>query len=396
MFKPTNSSALTQPHGINVSASNYGKAVRLIYGICQATPDLVWYNDWQRSHHPSNQVLQAVIGQHGEKGKLSKKGGQTYYSAAIDLLLGHAPLRGVLSAWYNNQKLAVLQSSSSGVISGGAFTFTPRGGASHTTFIGTIPSVGPYQITVPNFVSDENDVKANGVKLQPATPTPGAGQYTVTTGGLYTFNVAQAGDSVHINYRETNAGAPVTLVSIFAVTLAETFSASFDDFGAPGAVTVYGTWDRPLWNATFGVPGRVDAGAFRARDPYTWWWDGVNPTVNVPAALEGMPVTVYYGVPAIFKSDGSFYSSTLTPLEVLNLEFEQEFASGAEYTNHPDQQIKQSWVCGLGSTRFDLGTANAIPQLNLETIGTFTQWPNGDADVADIVADIVASGPVLV
>ena len=80
---------------------------------------------------------------------------------------------------------------------------------------------------------------------------------------------------------------------------------------------------------------------------------------------------------------------------MLNLEFEQAMGSGAEYANHPEQQVVQSWCAGLGSTQFDLSMANAMPNLNLETIGAFTQWPNGDADVADIVADIVASGPVI-
>lgn len=396
MFKPTNSSALTQPHGINVTQSNYGKAVRLPYGLCQVTPDLVWYNDWKKTSSPTNPRLAAITGGTGGK-KAGKKSNATYYSAAVDLLLGHAPTRGILSAWFNNQKLAVRQASVTGMISSGAFTFTPTGGDSGGKFVGTIPSTGPYTIDLSaDFISDQNNVTANGRRLASATGVPGAGQYVVSSVGLYTFNVAQAGDAVVIKYRKTVTGVAGTLVAIFAVALSETFSATFDDFGAPGSVSVGGTWERPLWNATFGVPGRVDAGAFHARDPYTWSWDGVNPTIYVPADLEGMVVTVYYGTPVILKSDGTVYSTTLTPLQVLNLEFEQEFASGAEYALHTDQQIEMTWVSGLGSTRFDLGTSNAMPQLNLETIGAFTQWPNGDADVADIIADVIASGPVLV
>src|SRR5215813_6854727 len=125
MFKGgTTSGALTKPNGINVTSSSYGKAVKLPYGLVQIAPDLVWYNDWQSSGHPSNANLSQVLGASGKK-KTSKKSNIKYYSAAVDLLLGHAPIRGVLSAWYNNLKLAVNIASASGLVSSGAFTFTP-------------------------------------------------------------------------------------------------------------------------------------------------------------------------------------------------------------------------------------------------------------------------------
>lgn len=419
MFKATNTSALTSPYGINVSSSAYGKAVRLLYGLCQAKPDLVWYNDWSggpngnkgKGKNKNSAALEVVTGASvGKKG--GKKTGQSYF-AAVDLLLGHAPVLGVLSAWYNNQKFGVVQCSASGLVSGGAFSFTPVATNGIGTYAGTVPSSGPYVITVPNFVADTgglvetaggggivitgaSGVVVGGKHLNAVVSSPGAGQYSVDTSGDYTFNVAQAGQAVSINYFQSNSGSASTLVAIYAATVAETFSETFNDFGAPGSVTVYGTWQRPLWNAAFAVPGRIDAGAYRARDPYTWWWDGSTAKAYFPAALEGLPVTVYYGVPAIFKSDGSFYSDTITPLELMNLEFEPAFGSGSEYANHTDQQVAMSFCVGLGSGSLDLGVANSVPNLNLETIGAFTQWPNGDADVADIVADIVASGPVLV
>lgn len=389
--------SLTKPNGINVTSSAYGKVPKLPYGLVQIAPDLVWYNDWQSSGHPSNANLSQVLGASGKK-KTSKKSGIKYYSAAVDLLLGHAPIRGVLSAWYNNLKLAVNISSASGFVSSGAFTFTPSGGASEVVVSATVSSP-PYQVTEPNFVADRRVRDATLgdnfylTRSDPGLP-PGPNQYTVTSGGLYTFNSSQSGHSLRITYFQTVAGVAATLAGILAVVLHEDFTQTFNDYGGPGSVTIFGTWHRPLWNASFAVPGRIDSGAFRARDPYTWWWDNVNPTVHFPLALNGKPVTVYYGTPVIFKSDGTFFSNSFTPLALLNLEFEQEFASGAEYGSHTDQQIQQDWCAGVGSTRFDLSIANAMPNLNLETIGAFTQWPNGDADVADVIADIVASGPV--
>jgi hypothetical protein len=391
-----NTGSMTKPHGINVSSSVYGKAVKLVYGMTQVSPDLIWYNDWKSASHPSNSNLAAVTGTGGGKKKVTKKAGVKYYSAALNLLLGHAPMRGVMSIWFNNQKFAVVPCSASGFISGGAFSFTPVAGNSKVTITGTVPASGPYTVTAPNFVSDLNLVKVAGKFRQPAVSPPGIGQYSVTTGGVYEFNLADAGLAYSITYRKLTSGSAATLAGVYACTIAENFSETFNDYGGTGSVTAYGTWDRPLWNSSFPVPGRVDAGAYTARDPYSFSWDGVSNSVSFPSALNGYPVTVYYGVPAIYKSDGTFFSSTLTPMALLNLEFEQVMGSGSEYSHHPDQQIVQSWASGIGSIQFDLGPGNAMANMNMETIGAFTQHPNGDCDVRDIIADIIYSGPVLV
>ncbi len=394
-----NSAGMTKPHGINISSSAYGRAVKLLYGLCQAAPDLVWYNDWRSSDHPSNANLASVLGAGGKK-KTTKKGGIKYYSAAVDLLLGHAPVRGVFTAWYNNLKLAVVIGSASGVISGGQFSFTPTGGASETV-VDAFPTGPSFLFTAPNFVADRRVRDAtlgDNFYLQRSDPAfaPGPNQYTVTSGGLYTFNATQGGHHLRVTYFKTVSGSAATLAGLLAATIHEDFGpVTFNDYGGPGSITEWGTWERPLWNAGFPVPGRIDAGAYRARDPYTWWGDGSTPTANFPAALNGQRVTVYYGTPIIFKSDGTFFSNAFTPLGLLNLEFEQAFAGGSQYGAHTDQQIVQEWCAGVGSLRFDLSMANAMPNLNLEVIGAFTQWPNGDADVADVIADIVASGPVL-
>lgn len=400
MQKPSSTANQTKPHGPNVGQAIQGATVPWIVGTTQSKAMLAWYNNWKASKDPTNAPLWMVVGSGsgaGKKGgKASKKGDAQYYSANIDLILGLAPIRKVLSIWYNNQLLSVRRASASGVITGGQFTLVPSGGNSDTTITGTVPASGPYEITAPGFISDTNTVLVNGVQLSPVVDTPGAGQYSVNNTGLYTFNVAQAGQSYSIEYRKTVTGTAGTLAGIIGATVAEAYSATFDDFGGPGEVTYTGTWDVPLWNARWAVPGRVDAGAYRARDPYSWWWDGVNPTLYFSAALEGKPVTVYYGVPVIYKSDGTPANTTDTPLQLLNLEVEQAFASGAEYTDYPQQQIVQEWVAGLGSVSFDFGPGDAMPNMNLETVGMFALWPNGDCDVVDALVDIVMSGPVLV
>lgn len=397
MFKQTNTSALTKPTGPNIGQSAYGKTIKLVYGLALVSPDLVWLNGWGAGDKPSNGNLAQVLGASGKK-KTTKKSGTQYYFAATDCVLGHAPIAGVLSAYYNNLKLAVRISSESGVVSGGAFSFTPSGGASEEVISATVS--GPsFQFTASNFVADrrvhDDTLGSYLTRSDPSLP-PGPNEYTVTSGGLYTFNATQGGHALKIDYFHTVGGTTATLAGILAVSVHENFTQTFNDFGGPGSVTVFGTWERPLWNERFPVPGRIDAGAYTARRPYSWNWNGSSPTVNVPAALNGFPITVYYGTPVIFKSDGTFFSDTLTPLALLNLQFEEIFASGTEYgTKYAAQQIQQNWVAGVGSPKFDLSVANAMPNMNLETIGAFTQWPSGDADVQDVITDLVSSGPVL-
>lgn len=386
--------------GVQINNSAYGKAVRLIYGLTNTGPDLIWYNGWGSSDAPVNPRIGVITGVGEQSKKEDKKSNVRYYSCAVDFLLGHAPILGILNVWYLNHKLTVLHSSASGVINNGQYSFTPIGGDSKVEYRPEIPRSAPYQIQVEGFVANF-DVKLASTKIlfQEAAPdtVPGPYQYTVTNSGLYTFNQVDSGKQVIIRYYKQNiSGSPGLLAGIYAAVIHEDFTATFTDFGNPNAVTQHGTWQRPLWHAAFAEPGNISAGAFRARDPYTWWWDGHTPTAYFPQDLNGKRCTVYYGVPMIHKSDGTFYTSSETPLQLLNLEFERILGTGSEYTYYPDQQVKQSWVSGLGSLLFDLGMSNAIPNLNFECIGAFTQWPNGDCDVADVIKDIAFSGPILV
>jgi len=77
-----------------------------------------------------------------------------------------------------------------------------------------IPSATPYTVTPtpPNtgtFVSDMGIISATGYPLTRVASgnTPATGQYTVTTGGTYTFAAADAGKTVYINYQYTVASA---------------------------------------------------------------------------------------------------------------------------------------------------------------------------------------------
>lgn len=81
----------------------------------------------------------------------------------------------------------------------------------------TIPAT-PFQVTVTNaadFVDDLGVFDAlTGTQYTRVSATPSAGQYSVnTTTGVYTFNTADAGDSVYINYTytESTTGNTITI-----------------------------------------------------------------------------------------------------------------------------------------------------------------------------------------
>ncbi|MBR8344648.1 DUF2163 domain-containing protein [Burkholderia ambifaria] len=67
-----------------------------------------------------------------------------------------------------------------------------------------VPTTGPYtiQAVAPSgsFQSDGGVIDAGGNSLAPVGGAPGSGQYSASPSGLYTFNIAQAGWFVKINF----------------------------------------------------------------------------------------------------------------------------------------------------------------------------------------------------
>jgi hypothetical protein len=193
----------------------------------------------------------------------------------------------------------------------------------------------------------------------------------------------------------TVSGGQVTLPQspyhVLYVALIEPFTASFDDYGSPGGEIVSGQWNHPLWNDLQYLPNSAQAGSTLA--PYTYRWQpgmGTQVLINGGASTwNGCQVVVVY------YTDGGN-----TAQAKLNLQFEPYLASGSEYTNYPTQQVAYTAFAGVGSPKFDLGQANMFPTLSFECIGAFAgQGDNAldtvyDCNPADIVTDIVMSGPL--
>lgn len=76
----------------------------------------------------------------------------------------------------------------------------------------SIPATpGPYTVTVANsadfYVDLGVTLVSTGAPLKQVSGTPGSGEYSVTSGGVYTFNAAQQGAAIVINYLYTASTA---------------------------------------------------------------------------------------------------------------------------------------------------------------------------------------------
>lgn len=76
----------------------------------------------------------------------------------------------------------------------------------------SIPATpGPYTVTVANsadfYVDLGVTLVSTGAPLKQVSGIPGSGEYSVTSGGVYTFNAAQQGAAIVINYLYTASTA---------------------------------------------------------------------------------------------------------------------------------------------------------------------------------------------
>lgn len=80
---------------------------------------------------------------------------------------------------------------------------------------GIVPAMAAYTVTVANGATFYVDlgvyIASTGVQLTQVAAAPATGQYTVSVLGVYTFNVAQAGVALLLNYIYTDATAGKTI-----------------------------------------------------------------------------------------------------------------------------------------------------------------------------------------
>lgn len=191
---------------------------------------------------------------------------------------------------------------------------------------------------------------------------------------------------------------PGPLLGIVAVVATVDVSQTFNDYGAPGPVTVTGQQQIPLYpagqnNIPFNniAPGGLDFSvypppAYRVTSTpvptdISLILAGHTPAVTVDS---GHPVTVFY----------VYSPKSKPPLAQAKLVFESELGNGVafSFSGGSAYQVLYPEFSGISGKDVDLGTGNSAPNDNFEVQSLYAYAPSGDANPADAIMDVILSG----
>jgi len=195
--------------------------------------------------------------------------------------------------------------------------------------------------------------------------------FTTGTGTTFSFTV-----------NTFPAGTDLTIV--IGVVAQLPFSVSYNDYGGPGVQSFSGSSLVALPNQLYPAPNSGDWQ--NAGIPYAQYNSSIgdtNVTVVFPTSVSSIPITVYYmDTVREFQGQGT---------TVGIFAFEKQLGSAAEGAPiiYPD-------FSGIGVSNLDLGSGAVMPNISFEGYGLFSKGATGDANPADIVADIICSGNNLV
>lgn len=170
---------------LRVSTSSYGRAIPLVYGRTRVAANLIWYGDFRSVEHTSTQSAG------GKGGGADIESTEYTYECACLLGLATGPVESIGAVWigknrYQDQWIAAqtLTATENFEVSAG-LQFT----VSHQD----------------DFVADVSvRLYGSGMALQRVVSDPADMQYTEAD-GVYTFNVAQEGAPLAVQYRYTQA-----------------------------------------------------------------------------------------------------------------------------------------------------------------------------------------------
>jgi hypothetical protein len=360
----SNQVATPELHQLQVTQSVNGICIPILYGTNRLPQLLLWYGDF----------VSGAPYQAGGKG-LGKNGSSYEYYAAILGLLCNTPLSGIGNIWSQNGNLTLSTVTESYAVptGGGSFTVSNQERFAYDLGVG---SYAPYSVVANNYGAPA-PVTLTGMQAtaqQSASGTPGTGQYSSPSPGLYVFPPASAGQTMLVTYT----------YSLY--TLSETEDDSVPNTG-PYQVTVqYQTQfvaDGGVRNTFTGQPLiRVPSG------PSSGQYSVSGGNYFFSAADAGMSVAITYS--------WQQSNSNIAPGSTLNF----TLIGGApgqlpwSYLSsfHPSQAFGYSACALMGTQKMDLGEAAQLPNYNMECSGPF-QFGAGivDADVADCIADLLYS-----
>lgn len=214
-------------------------------------------------------------------------------------------------------------------------------------------------------------------------PMQGIGAQFINTAYFEGFPSSQSfltGTGTTFTFTITNTPAGWDLAMVIGVTASLPFSVSYNDYGGPGVLASSGNSATPLPNQLFPAPNSGDWQFGNV--PYSQYNNALNsPTIVVtfPSSVSNVNVTAYY-LYGVREIDGQ--NSDLD-----NTIFEPKLGSGGE-----GAPIVYDDFSGVGTIDTAMGNAAVLPNLSYEGYGLFSQGAKGDANPADVVADLICSG----
>lgn len=175
------------------------------FGASIANPTPVQFGELQDSQVDISRDLKELIG-------------QNQFPVAVAAGKGKVAIKAKF-ARINGQLLDT-------VFSGQGYTSGTLTAINNDTTGAAIPA-SPYQLTVTppgsgTFVRDLGVIDANGLPMKCVASAPATGQYSVTSGGQYTFAAADTGKLVFINYTYTATSANAKSVSFQNLPMGQT------------------------------------------------------------------------------------------------------------------------------------------------------------------------------
>lgn len=194
----------------------------------------------------------------------------------------------------------------------------------------------------------------------------------------------------------TISNNPGNVLGIISVTGTKNISVTFNDFGAPGSVTVNTPQTTPIYPAGQGAIPRAGVGNIA---PSGFDWAALAMETWSVATISGGTMSVFVGG----SNTGIIQPITITyfyqiasnpPLTAAGLQLERKLGSGNEFSfsGGAQFQIQYPEFMGFAAQNLDMGTGNSAPNDNLEIISMYAYSPQGDANPADAMLDIILPG----
>ena len=324
--------------GMQMQTSTQGLPIPLVFGTTKVAPNLIWYGDFKATPLPQSSAGKGGVGGGGGKGGAS---GQYTYQAAFAMGLCDGPIIGVGNVYANNQ-ITTLAALGFTLFTGSSLQ-TPWGylSTAHnnaTTISATVPSSGPYTITAPNWVSDSGIVgSTSAVSFTHVSSSPASGQYSTSSKGLYTFNVANKGAKVSIYYTDI-FGARRTQTSFIPTASPYTIQVNSRGNGFQNSYSV--TELNAAYTLTGGAPAALQYSV--SAGVYTFNSANASAAVSITYNTSGNTAALGYNYLAYIAS-AAYQMGSSPAIPNHNVEV------NARYSNSVTQEVfGESWIVPAG------------------------------------------------